>query len=615
MKQLVAGRSDWLVAGRSGVLTTQAGINTSAEQKAAAAGAAEKDKHDKQIAFTDPREAYISKKTSEIFRAYFVLTLCGVKPLVENNDKLMKFGQKVLGKALFGALMKQTFYGHFVAGEDKEKIKPIIARMQSFGVKSILDYSVEEDMAENKEEKSKESRKTVSVAQSKEHHQLAQYTAIDESEHKEVDRKHKLNSARVYFYQGEASCDRNMQIFLDCIDAVRGSTGGTGFSAIKLTALGRPEILIKLSDCIEKTRRYYTQVTGKKGMVIKGNVNKASFQEIFKEKKFHTDDVDKFLENMVGDKEGVIHLFNWSSIIDQGKNLGDVFQVPNLETGKMEPLITGDDNGALTKDEEVQFRNMVTRLHKIFTYAREQNVRVMIDAEQSYFQPAIHRLAIEMMRTYNQEKAIVFNTYQCYLKKAHKTIMLDLEQSKRQNFYFGAKLVRGAYMEQERARAQLLGYKDPININYEATSDMYHKVLDECLTRIHTLKTSGQDPQRVGIMVASHNQDTVKFGVRRMSELDLDPQERVLCFAQLLGMCDQITFPLGQAGYSVYKYVPYGPVNEVLPYLSRRANENGSMLAKVSEEKTLLRKELVRRIITLQWFYKPQGQFTPVGFK
>jgi len=620
--QLLNGRSVWqanqteqLAAGKTVWLNKLARINTSADQKAASAGIAQNEDGGKSLSFHDPREAYISKKTSEIFRAYFVLSLCGIKPLVENNDKLMKFGQKVLGKTLFAALMKQTFYGHFVAGEDKEKIKPLISRMQSFGVKSILDYSVEEDMGDKKEkEKGVEARKTATEAQGTAQ-TLAQYTAIDESEHKEVDRNYELNSARVYVYQDEANCDRNMQIFLDCIDAVKGSTGGTGFSAIKLTALGRPDILIRLSDCIEKTRRYYTQVTGKKGMVIKGNVNRASFKDIFKEKNIQTADVDKFLENMTGDKDGIIHLFNWSSLVDEGKDLGDVFQVPNLETGKMEPLITGDDNGALTRDEERQFRNMVVRLHKIFTYAREQNVRVMIDAEQSYFQPAIHRLAIEMMRTYNKEKAIVFNTYQCYLKKSYKTITLDLEQAKRQNFYFGAKLVRGAYMEQERARAELLGYKDPINADYPATSAMYHKVLDECLTRIHALKTSGEDPQRIGIMVASHNSDTIKFGVKRMAELDLDPQERVLCFAQLLGMCDQITFPLGQAGYSVYKYVPYGPVNEVLPYLSRRANENGSMLAKVSEEKTLLRQELVRRIISLQWFYKPQGSFTPVGFK
>jgi len=433
-------------------------------------------------------------------------------------------------------------------------------------------------------------------------------------EHKEIDRKHNLSSARVFFYAGEKECDANMQTFLDCIDAVKGSTGGTGFSAIKITALGRPEILIRLSDCLEKTRRYYTQITGKKGMVIKGKVDKAAFKEAFKAKNLDTNiEVQNFVEQMVGDSEGVINLFDWSSLIDQGKDLKYVLRVPNLETGKMEPLITGGDDGALTAQEEEQFRNMVQRLHTIFKYAKEQNVRVMVDAEQSYFQPAIHRLAVEMMRTYNTTSAIVFNTQQCYLKKALKTVTLDLEQAKRQGFYYGAKLVRGAYMEQERARANLLGYKDPINADYDATSAMYHSVLDECLTRIKALKDAGDDPQKVGIMVASHNADTVRYGVGRMAELDLDPQERVLCFAQLLGMCDQITFPLGQSGYSVYKYVPYGPVNEVLPYLSRRANENGGMLTKIAMEKSLLKKELMRRLLKGQIFYKPQGVYKPVG--
>jgi len=573
-------------------------------------------KDELDLTFCDHRAAYKSKKTSEVARAYFVLSLCGIQPLVKHNAMLMKYGQKVLGKKLFGLMMKQSFYGHFVAGEDQELIKPTINRMQSFGVKSILDYSVEVDETEGKkkEKKSWSFKKVGEIKEKEPSEGTKQYIPVDEEENKEIDRRANLNSARVFLYQGEEECNKNMETFINCIDAVKGSTGGTGFSAIKITALGRPEILIRLSECLEKTRRYYQQITGKKGMVIKGKVDKDAFTEAFKAKGIErSKDVETFLANMTGDKDGIIHLFNWSSLIEEGKDLSQVLQVPNLETGVFEPLITGDDSGAMSKDEEMQFRNMVNRLHTIFSYASSQNVRVMVDAEQSYFQPAIHRLTIEFMRTYNKEKAIVFNTYQCYLRKAHKTITLDLEQAKRQNFYFGAKLVRGAYMEQERARAGLLGYKDPINPDYEATSAMYHKVLDECLTRIHDLKTSDDDPQKIGIMVASHNEDTVRYGVKRMAELELDPQERVLCFAQLLGMCDQITFPLGQSGYSVYKYVPYGPVNEVLPYLSRRANENGGLLDKVEKEKGLLRKELVARIKGGQLFYKPQGSYTAVG--
>lgn len=225
----------------------------------------------------------------------------------------------------------------------------------------------------------------------------------------------------------------------------------------------------------------------------------------------------------------------------------------------------------------------------------------MVDAEQTYFQPAISTLTVEMQRIYNRGKPVIFNTYQCYLKEAYDIVTMDVELSRREGWFFGAKLVRGAYMYQERSRAEEIGYEDPINPDYETTNVMYHKCLDYILDEIGLNRNAN-------VMVASHNEDTVKHTLRRMNELGLTPTENKVYFGQLLGMCDQISFPLGQAGFPVYKYVPYGPVNEVIPYLSRRAQENRGFMKGSQRERELLWKELKRRLASGQVFYRPQPE-------
>ncbi|GFY42666.1 proline dehydrogenase 1, mitochondrial [Trichonephila inaurata madagascariensis] len=465
--------------------------------------------------------------------------------------QLLKLGKRLLGPTLFHAFMKQTFYGHFVAGQDEKEILPVIRHMHSFGVKSILDYSAEEDLSEQQALEAEMSGCLSSASEDGKLGELKQYQPYEEF----ADRRKFHSVARTYFYLDEAQCEKNMETFLKCINAVAGSTQSTGFAAIKMTALGRPQLL----KCYPIIRIQF------------------SFS--------------------------LMNLFCWSGLVDMNYVISDLFKVPNICTGRMEPIIS-----ALTEEEEEMFRNMMRRLHHIAKVAREKDVRVMIDAEQTYFQPAISRITMELMRKYNKEKAIVFNTYQCYLKEAYNNVVLDLELAERQDFYFGAKLVRGAYMEQERLRAQKIGYEDPINESYEATTDMYHRTLSEILRRIVR-----RGDRKTAVMVATHNEDTVRFTVNKMEEMGIKPEHKVICFGQLYGMCDQNalfdTYDKSQRFYLVFPRasgywctMPLGPIDECsLPSQRRReqwAAEVGGESVRSSDASRAVRWSTVRWAIT-----------------
>ncbi|XP_055550359.1 proline dehydrogenase 1, mitochondrial isoform X1 [Wyeomyia smithii] len=605
IKQVLAGGQFYQRRFRSVAATTNAGgVHVAKQQHQQQNDPSSPQRDPLDVGFNDPNAAFKSKTTFELIRAYFVYMLCSSEFLVENNMKLMKIAQTILGEKLFTLVMKYTFYGHFVAGEDQVKIVPTLERLRSFGVKPILDYSVEEDLSQEEAEKREVEASVSSTGTnlSGEATALPQYS-VDKTF---ADRRYKVQSARTYFYLNEATCERNMETFLECLDAVKGATFGTGITAIKLTALGRPQLLLQLSEVIMQARSYMMELAGATGNVLSHHKTIKDLERYLSnvaDKK----EVKAFLEKVTSDKDGILHLFPWTGIINEDCELSETFRVPDPVTGQMRRLIS-----QIPPKEEEMFRNMIRRLNTIVKAAQDLDVRIMIDAEQTYFQPAISRITLEMMRKYNTEKAIVFNTYQCYLKETYKEVCTDLQQAKRQNFYFGAKLVRGAYIEQERARAAALGYEDPTNPSFEATTEMYHKTLTECLRRIRILKDAGEDPKKIAIMVASHNEDTVRFAIEKMKEIGIHPEDKVICFGQLLGMCDYITFPLGQAGYSAYKYIPYGPVNEVLPYLSRRAQENKGVLQKIKKEKRLLLSEILKRLAKGQLFYKPKGNYVPI---
>ncbi|XP_033030524.1 proline dehydrogenase 1, mitochondrial-like [Lacerta agilis] len=536
------------------------------------------------VDFADAQEAFRSKSSGELARGLLVLGLCSFQPLVEHGDKLMCFSRKLLGQWLFEKLMKLTFYGQFVAGEDQEAIKPLIRRYSACGVGSVLDYSVEEDLTHEEAEK-KELDSCTSAFEKETGKQREKRYSVHR---KFGDRRDGVISARTYFYADESKCDRHMDTFLRCIEASGGSSED-GFSAIKLTALGRPQFLLQFSEVLVKWRRFFHQLAAEQGKVglaaLETKLEVEKLQEALAKLGVATkaESQNWFTGEKLG-VSGTVDLLDWNSLIDSRTEISKLLLTPNIKTGQLEPLLS-----RFTEEEERQMKRMLQRMDVLAKKAVETGVRLMVDAEQTYFQPAISRLTLEMQRKFNRERAAVFNTYQCYLKDAYDTVTVDVELSRREAWHFGAKLVRGAYMEQERSRAAEVGYEDPINLTYQATSEMYHRCLDYILEEI-------RHSRKANVMVASHNKDTVKFTLRRMADLGIHPSENKIYFGQLLGMCDQITFPLGQAGYPVYKYVPYGPVNEVLPYLSRRAQENQGFMARAKEEQDLLWMELKRRL-------------------
>lgn len=235
--------------------------------------------------------------------------------------------------------------------------------------------------------------------------------------------------------------------------------------------------------------------------------------------------------------------------------------------------------------EDEEWENVRERMYRICQVAEEKNVGVLIDAEESWIQDPIDRITMEMMEEFNQEKAIVFNTIQLYRHDRLHFLNLSYRIAQQKGFILGVKLVRGAYMEKERSRASSRGIASPIQENKEATDNDFDAAVEFCLDRI----------ENISCVVASHNEQSNRQAVKLMEEKSITHDHPHMHFSQLFGMSDNITFNLAKAGFSVSKYLPFGPLKDVVPYLMRRAEENSSVSGQTGREFQLIKKELARR--------------------
>ncbi len=239
----------------------------------------------------------------------------------------------------------------------------------------------------------------------------------------------------------------------------------------------------------------------------------------------------------------------------------------------------------LTEEEQSRFERIYERLDKVVGHAVEQEMKFMIDAEESWYQEVVDDMVCALMKKYNKEKPYVYNTYQLYRHEAYANMVKGYEEVTASGCHFAAKLVRGAYLEKERERAAAQGYEDPIQAGKQAADDDFNKALAFAIDHL----------DQFALCAGTHNEASCQLLVDLMSEKGIDHGDKRIYFAQLLGMSDNISFKLASMGYNVAKYVPYGPVEKVLPYLFRRAEENTSISGQSSREYRLIRKELKRR--------------------
>eukprot|EP00928_Gymnodinium_smaydae_P022930 TRINITY_DN19108_c1_g1_i1.p1 TRINITY_DN19108_c1_g1~~TRINITY_DN19108_c1_g1_i1.p1 ORF type:complete len:654 (+),score=172.93 TRINITY_DN19108_c1_g1_i1:112-2073(+) len=576
LRALFPGQAPGVAEAQASMAARVADAQAAAEAEETTQG--EASLHDKELsnaektalAFQDASVAFQSKGNLELLRTWLVFQICTIGPVVRHCSMLYDLAERVLGTTVVHFFMRHSFFNHFCAGETAEELKPKMDALRRLGVGGILDYAAEakdEDLA------------------------MPEVPTDEDAVDSLVGAP---QSSRMYDYQGEALCDANTEIFMQAIRAVHDSTP-EGFAAIKLSGLGNPVLLERMSTCLVQMTRLFKRIS-------EGDLNQSSTEPYFlMDRSFQMeyadfregwlklftleseDELRAHFDKLDTDRDGLISYLEWSQ---------------HMRLSEMNALVRscrqkGPMYHAALDDTEVElYYKLVGRVQRILDLASELGVRVMVDAEWTDIQPAIDHIVIFLQRKYNVgDQPIVFNTYQTYLKGMVGRVRRDLQRSSREGWRFGAKVVRGAYLVSEREKAERRGVESPVNETYEETEATFHETIDAILSH------KAPSGARAEALVATHNRGSIEYTLGRMEELGLGSD--AVYFGQLLGMADHLTFTLGAHGYNAYKYVPYGPIGEVVPYLIRRTQENSAILGSegVQEERRMVGRELRRRLL------------------
>lgn len=449
--------------------------------------------------------AFSKRSTVDLVRSYLVLRVCGWEWLVDRAEVLLNISNDVLGKSFTNYVVKKTFFAQFCAAENEKGLAPVMQSLESSGVSGILDYAAEADLDQDDQADSD--------------HFVAgpEATLFPGSD---------LDIARKYPYEGERACDAAADIFLNCIDtasavAQHKNTGSNPFAAIKVTALGNPKLLKRISEMITETKLLFQRM---EDSLDRENVGSLSLDEwkLAFSRYFDLQTEEEVEELFWSTLHSRPDEWNFETMGQPRVDMCDWARSMNIkvvaklvqnckEAGPLSRVTLSDQELALSKA-------LLQRLDKIAAHANAKNVSLMIDAEQTYFQPCIDANVLRLQRLYNKSPPgatpTIFGTYQCYLKDTDTRLGEDLERSKREGWRFAAKLVRGAYMVSERKLAAEQGRESPVRDTIEDTHASYNRNIELLML----------DPN-AEVMIASHNRESCENAAELMMKHGIDRKE------------------------------------------------------------------------------------------
>ncbi|KPA86950.1 putative mitochondrial proline oxidase, mitochondrial precursor-like protein [Leptomonas pyrrhocoris] len=520
---------------------------------------------------------YRQRSTWYLVKALILLRLCGVNYLATNSVQVMKKFEKALGtKLTYNILVKKSFYNYFCAGENDQEVRETIDKMAKTNVGAVLDYAAEADTEGFAPEPG---------------------LAVGP----EICMSRLVTKCNVEYPMSESTFDQNMKLYMMCImhASLYSPCDAAGVAAVKVTGMCDPQLLARVSAILMSVHQSWSKhFTGenetvkleecrvvmglhrKHQLFVTYEQLRAGFDKYNPSNKLTDEQFKEIAKALDRRNVGKVNYFEYKEMLTEAL-------IALEPTPVQKALIEGLPQ--MSSKEKELWKNVNNRLGLIAQTARVLNVRMLVDAEQTFYQVAIDAIVASLQREYNKEVPVVYNTYQCYLTYAQDRIDNDLVRARHMDFHWGGKIVRGAYMIQERASAEKDSYTSPIWPTIEETHKCYNAAAEQILKKFEK-----EPNKKHEVFFGTHNKESLEV-ITALVLQHPDVQSRVF-FGQLFGMRDNLTVPLAKAGFHVYKYLPYGPVRETIHYLGRRAVENASILTNGGNcETVMMKNELKRR--------------------